>query len=351
MVASGTREDNVLRAGIERWLNDHGVIVTSPREIVDGPFTVGSISRPTTGLSSDTTFVTATAPDDGVHDLVVRLAPAGEGLFPEYDLDAQVRVQNLLDGLGIPTAAPARYEADRSWLGDPFMVMPRVAGRVVNTRPSYTRAGWLAESGPSFQAALLDDVLRTLATLHRHDASVIDAAVLPIADTFAGACEYLDWAGRGGVVPGFLIEATQWCGQNLPVSVAPASILWGDVQLANCVFTDAGSVAALLDFELAGAGPAEMDLGWFLALHEMTAALAGVELPGFGDRRSIIATYESYLGRSVEALEWYEMFALLRSGSIMVRMARVLARQEIDDAWLYRDNPTEAAVARVRARV
>ena len=47
-------------------------------------------------------------------------------------------------------------------------------------------------------------------------------------------------------------------------------MLWGDVQLANCVFTDDGDVAALLDFELTGTGPAEVDLGWFLALHDMT---------------------------------------------------------------------------------
>ena len=52
----------------------------------------------------------------------------------------------------------------------------------------------------------------------------------------------------------------------------------------------------------------------------MTAVRSGVELPGFCDRRSMIATYESALGRSVEAMAWYEMFALLRSGSIMVRM-------------------------------
>ena len=350
MVASRAREDADVRAGVERWLNDHGVVVPNTHEIVDGPFSVGPISRPTTGLSSDTVFVTAIEADGGAHDLVVRLAPAGDGLFPEYDLGAQVRMQNTVHGLGIPTAAPARYEADRSWLGDPFMVMPRVAGRVVDTRPAYTRVGWLAESEPALQEAVLDDVLGTLAALHREDASVIDGAVVPIAETFADACKYLDWAGDGGAVPEFMIEARTWCDENLPSSPAPDSILWGDAQLANCVFTDAGAVAALLDFELAGAGPAEIDLGWFIALHEMTAVRSGVELPGFGDRRSMIATYESALGRSVEAMAWYEMFALLRSGSIMVRMARLLAGQGVDETWLYRNNPTEAAVARVRAR-
>ena len=350
MVASGARSDAEVCVGIERWLNEHGVLVPSTREIADGPFSVGPLSRPRTGLSSDTVFVTATGTDSSAHDLVVRLAPAGDGLFPEYDLGAQVRIQNAVHSMGIPTAAPARYEADRSWLGDPFMVMPRVAGRVVDTRPSYIRTGWLADSEPTFQTAVLDGLLAVLAALHCQDATAIDGAIVPIAESFAAACEYLEWAGDGGDVPGFLIDARTWCAANLPESPAPDSILWGDAQLANCVFTDAGAVAALLDFELAGTGPAEMDLGWFIALHEMTAVRAGGDLPGFRDRRSIIATYESALGRSVQAMAWYEMFALLRSGSIMVRMARLLARHGVDDAWLHRNNPTEAAIERVRAR-
>ena len=350
MVGSGAREDVELRAGIARWLDRYGIITAGAHEIVDGPFTVGPLSRPATGLSSDTSFVTATTTNGHEHDLVVRLAPAGDGLFRHYDLGAQVLTQNALDRSGIPTAAPARYEADRSWVGDPFMVMPRVAGRVVNTRPSYAQAGWLAESEPSFQIALLDDFLRTVAGLHRQSPAIVDSAAVPVADAFDDACDYLDWASTGGVIPKYLVDARRWCSENLPVSAASPSVLWGDVQFANCVFTEAGAVAALLDFELAGAGPAEMDLGWFLALHDMTANLAGGDLPGFGDRRSMVASYEASLGRAVEALDWYEMFALLRSGSIMVRMARLLGRQGIDDGWLHRNNPTEAAVARVQAR-
>ena len=349
MVGSGAREDSELHAGIARWLDSNG-IVAAPDEAVDGPFALGPLSRPATGLSSDTSFVTATTAGGKRHDLVVRLAPAGDGLFRQYDLGAQVLMQNALARAGVPTAAPARYEADRSWLGDPFMVMPRVAGRVVNTRPSYTEAGWLAESEPSFQAALLDDFLDNLATLHRQDPNIVAVPIVAVADAFDEACEYLDWASAGGAIPEYLVEARSWCSANVPVSAASPSVLWGDVQFANCVFTEGGAVAALLDFELAGTGPAEMDLGWFLALHDMTAHLAGGDLPGFGDRRSMVASYEAALGRAVEALDWYEMFALLRSGSIMVRMARRLSRQGIDDGWLYRNNPTEAAVARVVTR-
>ena len=59
MDASGAREDAEVRVGIGRWLNEHGVFVPSTHELVHGPFSIGPLSRPTTGLSSDTMFVTA----------------------------------------------------------------------------------------------------------------------------------------------------------------------------------------------------------------------------------------------------------------------------------------------------
>ena len=100
------------------------------------------------------------------------------------------------------------------------MLMPRVSGLVVETRPSYTRAGWLAESEPSFQAALLDDFLRTLAGLHRQNPAIVDAPVVVAADAFAGACDYLDWASGGAVIPEYLVEARAWCSREVPVSIS-----------------------------------------------------------------------------------------------------------------------------------
>ena len=120
--------------------------------------------------------------------------------------------------------------------------------------------------------------------------------------------------------------------------------------MTNAVFASDGSVAALLDWEMTGSGPPEMDLGWFLALHEMTIEQHGATLAGMPSRGEMLAVYEAELGRTVGDLRWFEAFALMRSGSIMVRIGRLLAAQGVDDAWLTRGNPTEAALARVLAR-
>src|SRR4051794_4722462 len=107
---------------------------------------VEPLTRPAVGLSSDTAFVTAVAPDGARRSSVVRLPPAGDGLFPDYDLAGQVARQEALRAVGIPTA-PARYEPDPAWMGAPFMVMPRVPGAVLTTNPSYLREGWLVDGG------------------------------------------------------------------------------------------------------------------------------------------------------------------------------------------------------------
>ena len=345
-IASGERDDETIRAGIERWLCAR-----------DEPVRVAPLTRPAAGLSSDTCFVDARS-ENGTHrELVVRLAPVGDGLFASYNLRAQVEVQNALAERGIPTAAPVRFESDPSWLAAPFMVMPRVAGHVLSR--SYLRKGWMVEASPAFRRDLVLGFVRTLASLHRlvptgdqvFGDQVIDASARDaVATAFEGGSEYLDWATGTGAPLGFMNAARQWCADHLPSREGPASVLWGDVQLTNAVFAADGTVAALLDWEMTGFGPPEMDLGWFLALHEMTIEQHGAELEGIPERAEIIATYEADLGHAAQDLQWFEAFALLRSGSIMIRMARILAAQGIDDAWLSTHNPTERALQRVLGR-
>jgi len=336
-IASGARDDETVRAGIEAWVRRHWpgahLAVVAP------------ITRPAAGLSSDTCFVDATTPDGAAHRLVLRLAPPGDGLFPSYDLHGQVRRQESLRAAGIPTA-PARYEGDASWLGAPFMVMPRIDGFVLASNPSFLREGWLVDGGPDRQRAVIASFLGTLARMHRLPPTAVDATAVPPADTVRRWSAYLDWAAGDEPVPGYLDAARRWCLDGVP-EPRGTSVLWGDVQLTNCVFAGDGTVAALLDFELAGTGPAETDLGWFLALHDMTVATSGPDLPGFGDRDAMLAVYEDALGRSVAPLRWYEVFALVRSGAIMVRIARLLARRGVDDSWLTRGNPTAAALQRL----
>ncbi|MFN8036844.1 MAG: phosphotransferase family protein [Acidimicrobiia bacterium] len=340
MVAGGQRDPESLRPGLERWFRSHHE---------PGPATVASIARPTTGLSCETLFVELAydgARTSGRETVVVRLPPAGAGLFPEYDFAAQARVQQRLASTEVPVAAPALHEPDTSWIGCDFLVMPRVPGRVVTTFPSFLASGWLAAAPVGYQRAVQRGFFDVLASLHRIDHASLGLDHLArgsspfLAAELSWWSDYLAWATDGSPLPELAAGLT-WCRDRVPLPEPPPSLLWGDVQLANAVFTDDGSTGAIVDWEMASIGPAELDLGWYFALHDMTvAANGGTDLPGFTGRDVVLAGYSERLGRPVTDLAWYETFALVRSGAIMQRVARLLGARGVDDSWLTRGNPT-----------
>jgi len=362
MGISEPRDLDALRDGLTRWARSWRPEMRDLR--------LAPLARPATGLSSETIFVEGDwapgavgAPRRPV-SWVVRLPPNGEGLFPSYELAMQGNLQRILAHAGVAAVEPLAVEEDEAWVGAPFLVMPRLAGRVVRADKPYLRTGWLAESLPEGQAKLHGEVVDALARIHRLDwdslgcgrvlaprtgrTTAASDAEGPRSGWLAGEVEhwarYLAWAGEDGAPPVF--EAgVEWCRANLPAPEPPASLLWGDVQLGNVLVGEDMGVAAVLDFEMASIGPAEVDLAWFVVLHDMAVDRCGGDLPGFPGRDATIAAYEARLGRPVADLRWYEAFAALRSGAILVRAARLLARLGVDDSWLTHENPTVARLA------
>ncbi|HEY7948085.1 MAG TPA: phosphotransferase family protein, partial [Acidimicrobiales bacterium] len=327
----------------------------------DAPdFSVAPIGQPSTGLSSETLLIDVdwsagrSSVGEGIHEaLVARLPPNGDGLFPHYDLAAQGRVQEIVAAAGLPAVVPLAVELDPGWLGAPFLLMPRVAGRVIRNDKPFLRTGWLAESDPADQGRLHAGFLDLLAGIHRIAVDTAALGFLPGAPAGSGSRlagelarwrRYLEWAAEGDA-PIVFADALDWCGDRLPDPEPPASLLWGDVQLGNILVGEDMTITAVLDFEMASVGPAELDLAWHLVLHQMTVDRCGGDLRGFPDRTATIEAYRSRLGRDVADLRWFEVFAALRSGAIMVRAARLLARLGIDDSWLTAGNPTVTLLA------
>jgi aminoglycoside phosphotransferase (APT) family kinase protein len=354
MGISAARDLEVVRHGFTRWLGAWRPDSPPPR--------LAPIVQPPTGLSSETLFLEVDWSDGGTpsgdqpatQSLVARLPPNGDGLFPRYDFAAQGRVQEMVAGAGLPAVVPLAVELDESWVGAPFLLMPRVGGRVVRADKPFLRTGWLAEAPAADQTRLHSGFLDLLAGIHRIDVTAGQAQFLPggpavntntcLAGEVDRWSRYLAWAG-GDDVPDVFTRALEWCRARIPEPEPPASLLWGDVQLGNVLIADDMTIAAVLDFEMSSVGPAELDLAWFLVLHRMTVERCGCDLPGFPDAGAIAASYEARLGRSLADLEWFEVFAALRSGAIMVRAARLLSGLGIDDSWLTQGNPTVTLLA------
>ncbi len=311
MAIARQRDPEAVRAGLSAWRGEPVGPVTSPS---------------TGGLSSETYLF-----DAGDASLVARLAPEGDALFPVYDLQTQGLLVRRLGSLGVvPVPRIHEYVADSQWLGAPFLVMERVDGHIPTDNPPFTTVGWLHDAPPDRQRALQHNFVDVCARIHRanwRDHLGVGHLVTRPGGTSLDAevawwSDYLDWC-TDDAPPALLADARSWCRDNRPSAEPPPSLLWGDVRIPNVVFDDDFGVRAVLDWEMASIGPAELDIGWYLVIHAMTTEAVG-DLPGFLPREEVLQTYEAKLGRELHDLAWYEAWAAFRSAAIMVRLTTLL---------------------------
>jgi aminoglycoside phosphotransferase (APT) family kinase protein len=341
MTLAVERDEAAVAAGIARWL-------AAQRGIED--LTVTRCARASGGLSSETLMVDASGTRAGVEyseALVVRLAPAESGIFPEYDLAVQARAQEVAAAHGIPAPVPVELETDAEWLGASFLVMPAIDGHVPGSMP--IRDAWIMDrpdAAPDVSRRLYD----ILAALHEIDwrAAGLDA-VIPMRDIdgeLAYWTRYLDWYGDGAVLAPALTEALAWCVTHRPAHDPPPAFLWGDVRLGNLIFDEDRRVVAVLDWEMTTIGAPEHDLAWQLTLEATQNELFGRSVPGFLDHDDACTYYEALAGRSLQDLEWFEVLAMLRSTAIMTRLAHLEARQGRPPMLPLADNPLLDLLAR-----
>ena len=231
-------------------------------------------------------------------DYVIRIPPAGGGMFADYDLAGQTKTQELLHGYGIATPSPILYEPDSTWIGAQFMVMPRIVGHTPSDT-SYATKGWLHDAGPEVQRRLHDGFLDTLVALQRVPVAEAPWLRRPegvgVAAELAWWKDYLGWSTDNDV-PETMVRAFNWLERNQP---------------------------------------AEADFGWWLATRRQTLEVQGVqadpELPGFDSRDRVIRRFEEMIGRPLHDLGWYEMFSMIWMACCILRMQVLLRRLGLTD--------------------
>lgn len=302
---------------LARWLADLADQPVDPATL--------DIRRPSGGgWSNDTLFV---------NDVVVRLAPSGPAMFPDYDLGRQyLMMRELSAGRRVPVPEVLDADLDGSRLGRPALIMERVNGRAPSDdRPSFAEAGFLFEASPagqrSFHVALLDAVV----AIHGTPLSA-DLAVALGADQRNPLERALDelektWRfDRGEHWASVVDDALE----HLRITTPPAQpdegvLLWGDARPANVlVGNDDLAPVALLDWELATVGPAELDVVWLAEMNRMRMEGSGIpRLAGFLTDDDAIDYYEEASGRTLRNLGWHELFAATRIAALMHRHLRV----------------------------
>jgi aminoglycoside phosphotransferase (APT) family kinase protein len=321
--SGGHRDLDQVCDGLTSWCREH-----RPDLVAGG---LAELVHPSSGMSNETIIVQGEPGSDGAPGarFVVRLPPVVAS-FPDLDFGLPVRVQEAVGAAGIPVAGPTSFEADPSWLGAPFVIMPFVDGFIPG--PGSLFDPWLTEATEAQRRDAQREMVRTLAAIAQVDWHVPDLEVLlgqgtgSLADQLDQWEHYLGWAADGRSFP--RIEALlAWCREHAPAEVAAPSLVWGDPRLENLVFNDQRKVSAVLDWELATIGPAEMDLGWYLGLEAVLHELTGMDpLAGLASPDEVVADLADALGRPVQDPVWHQIFAVVRSVCINVRQADISAQ-------------------------
>lgn len=351
MAMANTRDPVSTREQLRHWLTAKIPAV--------GSLEVDNLEIPTgSGMSNDIVLFDVSWSDDRGEqrlELVARIQPTGPGVFLTYDLEREFRVMEVL-GSSTAVSLPAVrwFETDRSILGAPFMIMDRILGQIAADDPPFTVAGWTTELTPKQRATMYDNGLRVLADIHRLDWERLGLSSLDRPDMGATGVEqkltnyeqtYV-WAAGERKYP-TVESALRWARENLP-SDEPTVLCHGDSRLANLMYREDLSVAAVLDWELVALGSPELDLGWWLFVMRHHTEGIGVPLPeGFPTAEQTINRYEELSGHKVSNIRFYEVFAAIFLSVTMIQVANVLTAAGLlpPDDTMAESNPASHILA------
>lgn len=263
--------------------------------------------------------------------LAARIHPTGYSLFEEHDLDRQWRLMDAVGREGkVPVPKVVGHAGEGNpYLGQPFFVMERIEGEPCADSPPYPVRGWLREAGPDRQKAVVERSIDVLARIHSIGTARLPEAVnrsVPpgIEAQVTAYRRFLDWVSAGRELACFE-QAYEWLRSNLPAH-DDRVLCWGDARLGNILFA-ADRPAAVLDWEMAGLGPPEADVAWWLAFDRIHTEGRGVpRLPGFPSEQEIVERYEKASGHAVRNLHFYLVWAGLRAAVLLFRFHDMLVR-------------------------
>ncbi|MEX2393097.1 MAG: phosphotransferase family protein, partial [Actinomycetota bacterium] len=290
-----------------------------------------------TGMSSETIIFDATWTDgDGDHTkrLVARIAPDASDVpvFPSYDMAKQARCISLVGELtDVAVPRVIGWDGHGNVIGAPFFVMERIDGVVPPDVMPYTFGdNWLYDATADQQSRLADSTLEVLARLHAIDepeqtfdflAHTGDGTT-PLRRHVAHTRAWYEYAASGGVRSELVERAFRWLDDHWPSDEGPTVLSWGDARIGNVMYSDFTPVA-VLDWEMAGLGPRELDVSWLLFAHQVfehLAALLGASgMPAFLTEDEVLTTYEQLTGHTPRDLGFYLAYAAVQWGIVFLR--------------------------------
>ncbi|HEV8027692.1 MAG TPA: phosphotransferase family protein [Stellaceae bacterium] len=245
----------------------------------------------------------AGGPLEGCQRFVLRKA-APTTLTLSHDAATEFAVLRAVQDAGVAVPEPLFLCRDPAMLGKPFLVMRWV--------PGVADGALLAAD--AVNEALAERLGRELALLHRivpPRAGLAGLGAPPVDAAAARLAQYRDMLDASGDAHPVAEWGMRWLLRHAPPPAAPV-LCHGDFRTGNYL-VDEGRLTAVLDWEFAGWGDPDEDIGWFcLGCWRFGAYERGAG--GIAPRAAFLRGYIAASGRRLDParLRYWEAMAALR---------------------------------------
>jgi aminoglycoside phosphotransferase (APT) family kinase protein len=253
----------------------------------------------------------------GRHALVLR-TDAETGVAASLGRIEEFAVQKAAFATGVRVAEPLWVCADPDVIGRPFFVMRRVAGtaqgREITTDPA------LEPHLPAVAARLG----RELALIQTIRPPRPDLAFLPHLDARRHIASFRTYLDRHPNPRPVLEWAIRWLETHIPEKLPPV-LCHRDFRTGNYMLArtpQGAELTAILDWEFAGWGDPDEDIGWFCCKGWRFARLDR-EAGGIAPRHAFYRAYEAASGRRLdpERVRFWEALANVRWAVIALQQS------------------------------
>ncbi|NDV07659.1 phosphotransferase family protein [Rhodococcus sp. IEGM 248] len=268
------------------------------------------------GGHSGITLAAKKADNDGVAEVVIKVAPHGRPPKGRHNVLRQAQILDALvdvDGFIVPRVL-TRGSGDWS-----FYVMERCAGEAAE--PVLDSSTTVFDN--NVVRARAEAAARMLGVLHRQPITAVAGAHSEPSDIEAeldrwakvAAAAYEDDAPGIRALPDAL-RAT------LPTTVEASVLVHGDYRLGNVLF-DGVTPTGVIDWEIWTATTPGVDLGWFLAFCDPSLFPGiGTRVEGMPTADELLEAYYSAGASHIADIDWFHAFGRFKLAAVMAHNLR-----------------------------
>ncbi|MCP3913273.1 MAG: phosphotransferase family protein [Actinomycetia bacterium] len=264
----------------------------------------------------------------------LRLPPPNVRWEGTADLTRQVAAIEALEGSDVPHC-PVRWwggPEDADWFESPYFVTPFLGGAKgvgLGTPP------WAHELPAQSRVSMAVQAMTALGGIHGVDwrdrcpglGEPVDLGTDVISwDRFMERVAEPDRLNRIPEIRDRLVE-------SLPTSVE-VGLCHGDYQFGNLLYTPAGTLCAVIDWELCGIGAVNTDLGWMALFNDPSAwRHEGATPLGMARADELLALYTEIRGSAPVAIDWFRAQAAYKFAIIAGFNLALHRRGKRPDPW------------------